>query len=77
MTSTNVIAMTEDVSLEVDDVILNKEMEKLWNLETLGIQGNESSWYEKCTDSFEFLKWRYQVNLSFKENRRFMEIIML
>ena len=36
MTSTNLIEVTEDISLEVDDIILNKEVEKLWNLQTLG-----------------------------------------
>ena len=50
---------------------LHKEIEKLW--ETLGIRENESSWVDRCLDSCEFVHGRYQVNLPFKENKRFME----
>ena len=43
VTPTNLIKVTDDIDLEVDDVTLNKQVETLWNLESLGIMDNEST----------------------------------
>ena len=71
--ATNLIRVTENIGFEVDDVSLNTEVEKLWNLETLGIGGNELSWIDRCLDDVTVVDGRYQVSLPFKENRRFVE----
>ena len=68
----NYVEVTENIAIETEDKVLN-EVKKLWDLETLGIKENESSWVEKCIDKFEFVNGRYQIDLPFKENRRFME----
>ena len=71
--ATNLIEVTDGIELEVDDVTLNKQVEKLWNLESLGIMDNEPSWLERCLDSIELVNGRYEVNLPFKERPMFME----
>ena len=73
VTAVNLIEVSDDVALEVADRKLDEKVENLWNLETLGITEKETSWYEDCLSKFEFVQGRYQVNLPFKDNRRFME----
>ena len=47
----------------MSNVKLNKAVEKLWDLETLGIQENEVLVYEKFFDKVEFkIEW-YEVFL--------------
>ena len=71
--ATNLIRVTENIGFEVDDISLSTEVEKLWDLETLGIGVKEVSWVDRCLQSFKFMDGRYQVSLPFKENRRFIE----
>ena len=73
VTVTNLIHVTESIGLEEEDTALNSSVEKLWNLEGLGIMCEEKSWVDKCYENFKFVDGRYQVRLPFKDDCRFME----
>ena len=48
---------------------LHAEVEKLWDLETLGIKDNEKSVYDKFMEDVKFVDGRYEVQFPFKEER--------
>ena len=51
-----------DISHEQDD------LQKCWDLETLGIRNTETSVYDKFSNEIRFTGERYQVKLPFKDN---------
>ena len=73
ITATNLVEVTSCLGTETDDHHLSEEVEKLWSMEALGIADKENSWFDKCVQGFRFTEGRYEVNLPFKENRRFMD----
>ena len=50
------------------DNCLNEKINWFWDLDTIGISDNETSVYEKFSDSIKFENKRYSVTLPFKEN---------
>ena len=46
--------------------ILENELKKFWELQSLGIQPNESSVYENFTDTISYKNGRYEVHLPWK-----------
>ena len=73
LSATNLVNVTENVAFEMEGTALDNEVKKLWDLETIGIKDDETSRVERCVENFTFTGGRYQVDLPFKENRRFME----
>ena len=71
--ATNLVRVTENIGFEINDASLGTQVEKLWDLETLGIGSKEISWVDRCLGEFTVVDGRYQVSLPFKENRRFVE----
>ena len=64
--------VTSDVWLDVCNVKLNKAVENLWDLESLGIQENVLV-YEKFLDKVEYKNEQYDICFPFKESRLFLE----
>ena len=50
------------------DNYLNEKIDKFWDLDTIGINENETSVYERFISDIKFKNSRYPVSLSFKEN---------
>ena len=69
--------VTSDIGLDVCNVKFNKAVEKVWDLETLGIQENEVLVYKKYLDKVKFLNEQYKVCLPFKDNSPFLQEILL
>ena len=53
-------------STEISDI--NDDLQKFWDLETLGTKGHETSVYDKFSNDITFTGKRYQVKLPFKDN---------
>ena len=45
------------------------DLQKLWDLETLGIRDTETSVHDKFSNEIRFTGERYQVKLPFKDNQ--------
>lgn len=58
-------------SSTVDKVSLDKEIHKLWELETLGIQQVEDEVYEEFNDNISFDGSRYSVKLPWNAGHPF------
>ena len=52
---------------------LNNQVEKFWDLDTLGIRDNEISVYDKFMNDVKFVNGRYEVRLPFKEDHPLIE----
>ena len=63
LSSTHVLKIE---STEITD--LKDDLQKFWDLETLGIKENEASVYDKFSNDIRFTGERYQVKLPFKDN---------
>ena len=68
---THVLKISTEVNENVD--LLNRNVEKFWDLDTLGIVDKEPSVYEKFVDDISFRDNRYEVHLPFKENHPLIE----
>ena len=53
-------------STEISD--MKDDLQKFWDLETLGIKEREASVYDKLSSDIRFTGERYQVKLPFKDN---------
>ena len=53
-------------STEMSD--MKGDVQKFWDLETLGIKEHETSVYDKFSNDITFTGERYQVKLPFKDN---------
>ncbi|XP_073231804.1 uncharacterized protein [Porites lutea] len=73
-------AMTESCTLNLSAIHVLKiasadtsrgqdDLQKLWDLETLGIRDTESSVHDKFSNEIRFTGVRYQVKLPFKDNQ--------
>ena len=51
-----------------EDNSLNEKIDKLWDLDTIGIKENEASVYDRFISDIKFENTRYSVSLPFKEN---------
>ena len=51
------------------DNSLSEKIDKLWDLDTIGIKENETSVYGRFISDIKFENSRYSVSLPFKENR--------
>ena len=51
------------------DNSLNEKTDRFWDLDTIGIEENETSVYDRFISYIKFKKSRYSVPLPFKENR--------
>ena len=71
------LATTHVLSIEFneeqEEALLSSEIEKFWNLDTVGIKHNETSVYEKFMDEVKFKEGRYEVRLPFKEDHPLIE----
>ena len=52
---------------------LNVQVEKFWDLDTLGIKNNEISVYDKCIEEIRLVNNRYEVRYPFKEDHPIIE----
>ena len=68
---THVLKISTKVNENVD--LLSRNVEKFWDLDTLGIVDKEPSVYEKFVDDIIFRDNRYEVHLPFKENLPLIE----
>ena len=55
-----------DVETNGNDNTLNDQLSKFWNLESIGIKGNEATVYQSFEDEIEFVEGRYQIKLPWK-----------
>ena len=53
ITAANLVDVMDDVSVQMEHDGSCKDVETLWDLETLGIRNKEVSWIEKCLDNFD------------------------
>ena len=71
------LATTHVLSIEFneeqEEALLSSEIEKFWNLDTVGIKHNETSVYERIMDEVKFKEGRYEVRLPFKEDHPLIE----
>ena len=66
--------MTHVIEVDVSkDDELSIAVEKLWDLETVGVKDHEAPAYEKCLDKVRFKNGRYEVSLPFKEDHPCIE----
>ena len=70
--SSNFVTHAMKIEMEENDC-LQKAVEKLWDLETMGVKDEEAPVYEKFLDEVKFKDGRYEVSLPFKENRPYIE----
>ena len=70
--TTNLVTHMMKIDVVPDDN-LNKAVEKLWDLETLGIKDTEISVYDNFLDKIVFKDGRYEVCLPFREDCSFIE----
>ena len=63
LSSTHVLKIE---STEISD--MKDDLQKFWNLETLGMKEREASVYDKFSSDIRFTGERYQVKLPFKDN---------
>ena len=63
LSSTHVLKIE---STEISD--MKDDLQKFWDLETLGIKEREASVYDKFSSDIRFTGERYQVKLPFKDN---------
>ena len=66
LTSTHTLRI-ESRLLPPDDVHLDSQLQKFWDLETLGIQDHEPSVYDEFMKKISFKDSRYEVHLPWKE----------
>ena len=57
----------------VDTESLSAQVEKFWNLDTLGIRSDEISVYDKCLEEIRVVDGRYEVRNPFKEDHPIIE----
>ena len=55
-----------DIETNGNDDALNDQLSKFWNLESIGIKGNEATVYQLFEDEIEFIDGRYQIKLLWK-----------
>ena len=69
LNSTHILAIEADLAeLENEEQIdMKEELKRFWDLESLGIQDNEISVYDKFTQGIKFDGQRYEAELPFKE----------
>ena len=51
------------------DNSLSEKIDKLWDLDTIGVKENETSVYDRFISDIKFENSRHSVSLPFKENR--------
>ena len=73
----NTVNLTATHVLKVESSIINhdelaSEVRKFWDYESLGIQDNSVTLYDKFVSEVEFVKGRYQVRLPFKEDHELL-----
>lgn len=69
LTATHVLKVESSI---VKEDALTSEVKKFWDYESLGIQDQNSSLYDKFIDEVEFVEGRYQVRLPFKEDHELL-----
>ena len=52
---------------------LDSQIERFWDLDTIGIKDKEISVYDKLLDGVKFVNGRYEVRLPFKEDHPIIE----
>ena len=63
------LSATHVLKIESADIShVQDDLQKFWDLETLGIRDNETSVYDKFSNEIKFTGERYQVKLPFKDN---------
>ena len=72
ITAANVTTHVMKVAVSIKDD-LDTKVERFWKLDSLGINENESSVYDKFVDKIKFKNDRYEVRLPFKEEDPFIE----
>ena len=63
------LSSTHVLKIEVADISdMRSDLQKFWDLETLGIKEQEASVYDRFSNDIRFTGERYQVKLPFKDN---------
>ena len=74
ITAANLVTHVMRVELqEHNQSEIRKDLDKFWELDSLGIVEHETSVYDKFVKQIELKDDRYQVRLPFKENHTFIE----
>lgn len=67
--STHVLRVdTTQVQDELINTNMNEQLKKFWDLESIGIRGDENSVYDKFVEEVRFNGERYEAKLPFKEH---------
>ena len=66
--STHVLRVDSEQMSPILDQPLDTQLNKFWEIESLGIEANESSVYDKFVNEISFKDHRYVVNLPWKES---------
>ena len=61
------------INVDVGDDVLSKQVEKFWELDSVGVIENEKSVYDKFVEDIDYVNHRYEVKLPFKENQPMIE----
>ena len=63
------LSATHVLEIESGDIShVQDDLQKFWDLETLGIRDTETSVHDKFSNEIRFTGERYQVKLPFKDN---------
>ena len=62
------LVQTHAMRVDNEEMTLEKQLSKFWELESLGISPQENSVYETFKDGIEFVNERYQVRLPWKQD---------
>ena len=77
----NTVNLTATHVLKVEASVVNQDeiaskLGKFWDYESLGIQNDSLSLYDKFVSEVEFMEGRYQVQLPFKEDHELLPDIL-
>ena len=62
------LVQTHAMQVDTEEMTLEKQLSKFWEIESLGISPQENSVYETFKDRIEFVDGRYQVRLPWKQD---------
>ena len=62
------LVQTHAMRVDTEEMTLEKQFSKFWELEGLGISPQENSVYQTFKDGIEFVNGRYQVHLPWKQD---------
>ena len=62
------LVQTHAMRVDTEEMTLEKQLSKFWDLESLGISPQENSVYETFKDRIEFVNGWYQVRLPWKQD---------